>query len=198
MAPGYLYALRISVPHFHAEQRRQPSVPPQRLLQEDHVKTVSCVQFSPALDGGELLQTNMSTTTVLESVPRPPLNLTLQNGQKICFHSDTSIGADGVPVIDIKGIYSKDIVERKAVAEQIRGAAHRIGFFYIVNHGIDPKYARNTFEQARRFFGQPEEQKMDVCTDLVTQYFKYFPMARVRAPCIAHMLRSTLRSSTVQ
>lgn len=119
------------------------------------------------------------STTILETTPLPALNLTLQNGQKIHFHSDTSIEADEIPVIDIEGIYSGDLVKRKAVAERVREAAHRIGFFYIINHGIDPKHAENTFEQAKRFFSQTEERKMEVCTDLVTEYFGYFPMAKV-------------------
>jgi hypothetical protein len=119
----------------------------------------------------------MATTTVVE-VNSATLNLTLGNGQKIYFHSDESIDADEIPVIDIGGIFSHDIENRKAVAEKIREACHRIGFFYIVNHGIDEKYTKSTFEQAKRFFALPEEQKMEVCTDLVpTEFFGYFPMS---------------------
>jgi hypothetical protein len=120
----------------------------------------------------------MATTTV-ETATSTALNLTLQNGQKIRYHSDVSIEADEIPVIDVKDVYSDDIQARKAVAEQVREAAHRIGFFYIVNHGIDSIHAENTFGQAKRFFAQPEERKMEVCTDLVTEYFGYFPMAKV-------------------
>jgi hypothetical protein len=119
----------------------------------------------------------MSATTVVEAYPAP-LNLTLGNGQKIYFHSDESIEADEIPVIDISGIYSDNIEERRAVAEQIREACHRIGFFYIINHGIHQKYAESTFQQAKRFFALSEEQKMEVCTDLVPEeFFGYFPMS---------------------
>jgi isopenicillin N synthase-like dioxygenase len=119
----------------------------------------------------------MSTTTVLETPPAP-LNLTLGNGQTIYFHSDISIEADEIPIIDISGIYSDNIEDRKVVAEKIREACHRIGFFYIINHGIDQKHTENTFEQAKRFFSLPEERKMDVCTDLVPEeFFGYFPMS---------------------
>ncbi|KAF2022732.1 Clavaminate synthase-like protein [Setomelanomma holmii] len=92
----------------------------------------------------------MSTTTTIQ---QPSLNLTLQNGEKIFFHSDVSIEADEIPVIDIKGIYNPDVTERKALAE-------------------------HTFKQAKRFFAQPSDRKMVVCTDLVEEYFGYFPMAR--------------------
>jgi isopenicillin N synthase-like dioxygenase len=123
----------------------------------------------------------MSTTTVLQPPTKPPLNLTLGNGQQIWFHSDESIEADEIPVIDIQGIFSDDIQKRIAVAEQIREAAHRIGFFYIVNHGIDEKHSQNTFAQAKRFFALPEERKLEVTTDLVPEeFFGYFPMNTVR------------------
>lgn len=128
----------------------------------------------------------MSSTTTIEAA-QPALTLTLQNGQDIRFHSDTSIEADEIPVIDIAGIFSDDIADRKAVAEEIREAAHRIGFFYIVNHGIDDKYAAATFAEAKKFFGQEEEEKMTVCTDLVEDYFGYFPMARVRLSFLTHL-----------
>ncbi|PVI04112.1 putative isopenicillin N synthetase [Periconia macrospinosa] len=120
----------------------------------------------------------MTTTTTAETAPPPSLHLTLQNGQKVHYYSDTSIEADEIPVIDISRIFSNNIADRQAVAEEIREAAHRIGFFYITNHGIDLGYAERTFEQAKRFFDQPEEKKMQVCTDLVEEYFGYFPMAR--------------------
>lgn len=110
--------------------------------------------------------------------PIAPLNLTLGNGQKIYFHSDESIEADDVPIIDISGIYIEHLEERKAVAEKVGGACHRIGFFYIINHGVEQKYVDSTFEQAKRFFALPTERKMEVCTNLVPEeFFGYFPMA---------------------
>lgn len=118
-----------------------------------------------------------STTAVLEE-PTAPLNLTLGNGKKIYFHSDDSIEADEIPIIDVSGIHSDNIDDRRAVAERVREACHRIGFFYMINHGIDQKYTDSTFEQAKRFFALPEERKMEVCTDRVPEeYFGYFPMS---------------------
>ncbi|ORY01440.1 putative isopenicillin N synthetase [Clohesyomyces aquaticus] len=119
----------------------------------------------------------MPSTTVIEAGPKPELHLTLQNGQSIRFHSDTAIDAHEIPVTYLQGMYSDNIEDRKVVAEQIREAEHRIGFLYIVNHGIDGKYAENTFHQAKRFFGQEEQKKLEVCTDLV-EYLGYFLMAR--------------------
>lgn len=60
--------------------------------------------------------------------------LTLQNGQTFNIKSDTGKKVESLPVIDVSGMYSKDIEKRKAVAEQVRAAAHEIGFFYAINH----------------------------------------------------------------
>ena len=123
----------------------------------------------------------MSTTTTLTENDKPALSLTLGNGNKIYYHSDEAVDIEGeIPIIDIAGIYSDNIDDRKAVAEQIREAAHRIGFFYIVNHGVDQKYADQTFAAAREFFDLPMKEKMEVCTDRVPDEFVgYFPMAAV-------------------
>jgi isopenicillin N synthase-like dioxygenase len=111
----------------------------------------------------------MSTTTVTETASSQlPLNLTLGNGQKIYFHSDESIEADEIPVIDISGIFSDELANRKAVAGQIREAAHRIGFFYIVGHGVEQHFVDQTFAEAKRFFDLSEERKLEVTTDLVS------------------------------
>lgn len=65
---------------------------------------------------------------------RPARTLRLQNGQVYQFESNESIEADEIPIIDISGIYSEKLEECQAVAEKVREAAHRIGFFYIVGH----------------------------------------------------------------
>jgi isopenicillin N synthase-like dioxygenase len=42
---------------------------------------------------------------------------------------------------------------------------------------VDPKHAEEVFRQAKRFFGQPTEKKMEVDTALVpNEYVGYHPM----------------------
>lgn len=65
---------------------------------------------------------------------QPMRTLRLQNGQVYEFESNESVEADEIPIIDISGIYSERLDERQAVAEKVREAAHRIGFFYVVGH----------------------------------------------------------------
>jgi hypothetical protein len=60
--------------------------------------------------------------------------ITLQNGQTFNVRSDVGKALESLPVIDVSDMYNEDYERRKAVAEQIRTAAHEIGFFYAINH----------------------------------------------------------------
>lgn len=63
-----------------------------------------------------------------------------------------AIKSDLVPVIDLSG--SDEIV-----AQQIWKAASTVGFFTIVNHGIDMDIIDSTFNVSEAFFNQTVEQK---------------------------------------
>jgi hypothetical protein len=71
---------------------------------------------------------------LLETTVTSPLTIELQNGQTLKASSNESIEAEEIPVIDVSGIYSDKLKDRQAVAEQIREACNRIGFFYVINH----------------------------------------------------------------
>ncbi|KAH7028091.1 uncharacterized protein B0I36DRAFT_328598 [Microdochium trichocladiopsis] len=122
----------------------------------------------------------MSTTTVT-SAQAPgeagPRTATMMNGKTFTFQSNVSTTLAKIPIIDAARIWSQDLAERKALAEEIREAAHEIGFFYLVNHGIDMKYADEAMTQAKRFFAMPQEKKMEVFTGLVpNEYVGFHPM----------------------
>ncbi|SPJ88939.1 related to isopenicillin N synthase and related dioxygenases [Fusarium torulosum] len=103
--------------------------------------------------------------------------VTLQNGKVFSFNSNESTDIDIIPIIDASKIWSDDLNDRQAVADEIRSASREIGFFYLVNHGVDEKYAEGAFDQAKRFFALPEEKKMEVFTGLVSnEYVGYHPM----------------------
>ncbi|KAF4334218.1 gibberellin 3-beta hydroxylase [Fusarium beomiforme] len=108
---------------------------------------------------------------------RSTTTVTLQNGKVFSFNSNQSTELDIIPIIDASRIWSEKIQDRQAVAEEIRTASREIGFFYLINHGIDEKYAEGALEQAKRFFALPEEKKMEVFTGLVpNEYVGYHPM----------------------
>lgn len=73
------------------------------------------------------------TTTLSESTPAAK-TVTLQNGNIFSFQSNNSIDLDLIPVIDASRIWSSEFEDRRAVAEEIRDASRKIGFFYLINH----------------------------------------------------------------
>ncbi|KAL2824387.1 Clavaminate synthase-like protein [Aspergillus cavernicola] len=119
----------------------------------------------------------MSQTTTTVDVPEAPRTVTLMNGHTFSFKSNISTTLEKIPIIDAARIWSESLDDRTAVAEEIREASRNIGFFYLVNHGVDGSYAAATFEQAKRFFALPEEKKMEVFTGLVpNEYVGFHPM----------------------
>jgi isopenicillin N synthase-like dioxygenase len=59
-----------------------------------------------------------------------------------------------LPVIDL-GAYQRDHEERSALFAQLRDAVHRVGFFYLVGHGIDQRRMDRVLDLARAFFDLP-------------------------------------------
>ncbi|SPO03119.1 related to gibberellin 20-oxidase [Cephalotrichum gorgonifer] len=116
----------------------------------------------------------MSALTESQSTVR---TVTLQNGGTFTFKSNVPTTLEKIPIIDAARIWSDDLEDRKAVAREVRAASRDIGFFYLVNHGIDPKYAEATMNKAKEFFALPEEKKMEVFTGLVpNEYVGFHPM----------------------
>ena len=66
-----------------------------------------------------------------------------------------------IPVIDIKGLYSDDIAQRQAVAEQLGEAARNVGFLYISGHQVSAELIEGVRKAARDFFAQPFDRKME-------------------------------------
>lgn len=67
-----------------------------------------------------------------------------------------------LPVIDL-GPYLAGAPEAlPAVADELRAALERVGFFLIVNHGVERDLIARTFAEARRFHAQPAAAKLAV------------------------------------
>jgi hypothetical protein len=60
--------------------------------------------------------------------------LHLTNGSSFTVASNESTTQEQIPQIDISHMYSERFEDRQALAEEIRDAAHSIGFFCITNH----------------------------------------------------------------
>jgi isopenicillin N synthase-like dioxygenase len=66
-----------------------------------------------------------------------------------------------VPIIDLRPDATSD-EDRLAIAEQIRDACLRVGFFYVKNHRIPDSTISRVFEETKRFFSLPLEEKMKI------------------------------------
>jgi len=64
-----------------------------------------------------------------------------------------------IPTIDVGGLWSSDLEDRRNVAMQLRRVAMDIGFFYIRNHGISQDMLDGQLAMARCFFEIAESEK---------------------------------------
>ncbi|KAL2903007.1 2-oxoglutarate-Fe(II) type oxidoreductase hxnY [Bienertia sinuspersici] len=62
--------------------------------------------------------------------------------------------AANLPIIDLLAS------DKVSTAATLRKACIDVGFFYIVNHGIDKELLKRLFEESERFFALPLEEKM--------------------------------------
>lgn len=67
-----------------------------------------------------------------------------------------------LPVIDFARLSSGAEAERKALLEKLGQAARDVGFFYLINHGIDGKLSAEVQRVARAFFALPQDEKQKV------------------------------------
>ncbi len=83
---------------------------------------------------------------------------------------------DEIPLIDVSGIFSPNLNDRKKVAEELRDACIKIGFFYITGHGIPQEQVDGVFEAGKSFFDLTFEEKMECFINNVPNYRGYTPI----------------------
>jgi isopenicillin N synthase-like dioxygenase len=66
-----------------------------------------------------------------------------------------------LPTLDLRRL-ERDVAERAAFLKDVRRAAHELGFFYLIGHGIDPELIAEVRELTRRFFDLPEAEKLSI------------------------------------
>ncbi|XP_073063853.1 gibberellin 20 oxidase 2-like [Primulina eburnea] len=66
------------------------------------------------------------------------------------------------PPIDLSGYFKHDQESIGFMAKQIRQACLKHGFFQVVNHGVDGRLIRATYEHMDAFFKLPLSKKLDV------------------------------------
>ena len=65
-------------------------------------------------------------------------------------------------MIDMSGMFSKSLADRKKVADEVSKACEEVGFFYAQNHSVPEGVVKETFAAMEKFFAQSREKKMEV------------------------------------
>lgn len=83
---------------------------------------------------------------------------------------------DTIPVIDVSGIFSTKSEDRQAVAQKIREASIRVGFFYVEGHGIPDEVVDKAFDVGQKFFALDFDDKMECFINNTPHYRGYTPL----------------------
>lgn len=78
----------------------------------------------------------MSQTAITSQIEDGPRTVTLQNWTIFRFNSNISTTLEKIPIVDASKIWREKLEDRQAVAEEIRDAFYKIGFFYLIKISI--------------------------------------------------------------
>lgn len=70
-----------------------------------------------------------------------------------------------IPVIDAAPLASESDLSR--VAAEIGAACRKVGFFFVVNHGVPASLVAEAFAKSRAFFALPVAEKLEISIDLI-------------------------------
>jgi isopenicillin N synthase-like dioxygenase len=80
-----------------------------------------------------------------------------------------------IPLIDLAPLQDGTAKSRQMVAEEIRGACERVGFFYVASHGVPERLVEDVFEASDAFFALPHEEKMKLRLGKHTSFRGFLP-----------------------
>jgi isopenicillin N synthase-like dioxygenase len=70
--------------------------------------------------------------------------------------------APALPILDLARFGSSDAPDREAFLDELRHAAHEVGFFYVTGHGVPPAVSAAVLDASRAFFALPLEDRLAV------------------------------------
>ena len=74
---------------------------------------------------------------------------------------------DELPIIDLGSSGEADGVLLTRVVAEVGAASRGVGFFYVVNHGVDPELIAKAFAQSRDFFALPVADKRKLAIEAI-------------------------------
>lgn len=77
----------------------------------------------------------------------------------MAFSEASEISVDEIPVVDLAPMMDGSSGGLDAVAKEMRHIAETVGFFYVKNHGVPEDLINRTYEAAKQFFAQGEDEK---------------------------------------
>ncbi|KUL89330.1 hypothetical protein ZTR_03669 [Talaromyces verruculosus] len=83
---------------------------------------------------------------------------------------------DTIPLINVSRLFSEKLGDRKAVADELREACTRVGFFYVEGHGIPEELIDSVFDVGKKFFALDFEDKMECFINNTPHYRGYTPL----------------------
>ncbi|KZT35226.1 Clavaminate synthase-like protein [Sistotremastrum suecicum HHB10207 ss-3] len=69
---------------------------------------------------------------------------------------------DQIPVVDLSNANSPNLEARRAIAQAIKEACTKVGFFYVKNHGVSASLVETAFAAGKNFFDLPIDEKMKI------------------------------------
>ncbi|WP_172593117.1 isopenicillin N synthase family dioxygenase [Altererythrobacter sp. B11] len=91
------------------------------------------------------------------------------------YEEAETVRVEEIPVIDFGKFLKGGAEDRAAIAAQIGEACERIGFFYIVNHGVPDAVREAVLSEARSFFARSFDEKMKSAPIEDGQWCGYVP-----------------------
>jgi isopenicillin N synthase-like dioxygenase len=74
---------------------------------------------------------------------------------------------DGLPIIDLRSSGEGDEASLTRIAAGVGAACRDVGFFYVVNHGVDQELIAKAFAQSRGFFALPVADKRKLAIETI-------------------------------
>ena len=66
---------------------------------------------------------------------------------------------DSLPIIDLESLGESDSHSLSRIAAEVGAACRDVGFFYVVNHGVEASLIAEAFARSRDFFALPVADK---------------------------------------